>query len=137
MLPKTHIIAGDFLASIIFLIFPEIGLTGFLLIFLSSFLFDMDHYIVYVLRKKDFSLNKAFYYFKEKKYEKEKRDYILFFHSIEFFIIIFALSVFSQFFLFLLIGLLFHFSLDLIEDIKYNGLSRRKFSFFKYMLKMI
>ncbi len=128
MLPKHHIILGDFLALVVYLIFPEIGLLGFLLIFLSSFLFDVDHYIVYVLKKKEFSLNKAYYYFEEKIHKKENWDYLLIFHNIEFFIFLFILALFFQFFLFLLIGLLFHFLLDLVEDITQDEFDDRNFS---------
>ncbi|MBU1136564.1 MAG: hypothetical protein ABIG37_01670 [Nanoarchaeota archaeon] len=62
MLPKHHILLGALFSFTIFLIFPEIKFYTFV-IFLSSFLIDFDHYLVYVFRKKDFNLKKANKYF--------------------------------------------------------------------------
>ena len=60
MLPRIHIILGLFFSIIILYIFPQIGVFGAAIILLSSFLIDVDHYIFYVILKKDLSLKKAY-----------------------------------------------------------------------------
>ena len=67
MLPKYHIIYGFILSLILFLIFPTLGLIGAGIIFLSSFLIDVDHYIYYVLKENKFSPRKAIHHFLEKR----------------------------------------------------------------------
>ncbi|MEK6830589.1 MAG: hypothetical protein AABX77_01010, partial [Nanoarchaeota archaeon] len=66
MLPKYHIIIGLIASIAIYLIF---NLTIFQasIIFLSSFLIDADHYLLYIFRKKDFSLINSIKYFKERR----------------------------------------------------------------------
>ena len=62
MLPKVHIIVGGIISILLYLLFP-ITILEVSLIFLSSFLIDFDHYLLYVVNKKDFSLKKSFRWF--------------------------------------------------------------------------
>jgi hypothetical protein len=133
MLPKTHILLGLIFSTILFLIFPQIGLIGFLIIFLSSFLIDVDHYLFYVFTKKDLSLQNAHSWFikrhnKFKNLSKEQKKQVLkntytpcIFHGIETIILLillyFFLPKFNEFFLYILIGFLFHEFLDFISII--------------------
>jgi nicotinamide riboside transporter PnuC len=126
MKPLPHIILGFIFSLLLLIIFPQIKLYGFLVIFLSSFLIDVDHYIYYVCRKKDFSLKNAYNWFikngkKYKKLSKEKRKKVYLgicvFHGIESFIIISILSFYSKFFLFILTGFLFHRLTDSINSL--------------------
>ncbi len=130
MLPKYHIILGFLFSLILYLIFPFISLSGFLIIFFSSFLIDVDHYLYYFFIKKDSNLKNAYRYFFEKrkkglssiKFIKNKpnpRMYLL--HGLEILIIIFILGNFiNKIFLFIFIGFAFHLLLDLIEQIYYG-----------------
>ena len=84
MLPKQHLFYGAIFALALFLIFPEIGLIGGLLIFFSTVLIDFDHYIYYVIKKKDLSLKNAYnsYLLMWKKFfsiPKHKKDYRILF----------------------------------------------------------
>ena len=129
MLPKAHIFYGAIFSIILYLI----GLSPFnsILIFLSSFLIDFDHYLWYVLKKKDFNLKKAFYFLKEM---EKKKPMMMVFHTFEFILLILILSFFFNPFLFILMGMLFHSLLDLI-DLKYNNEMRfREFWFTRYLL---
>lgn len=137
MLPKIHIILGLIFSLIVFLIFPSVGWIGFALIFLSSFLIDIDHYLYYVWLKKDFSLKNAYNWFKKgteifKTLSKEKQDKVhfgnFFLHGIELIIILAILSYFWHFCLYILIGVGFHMILDLI-DLKQKGVDFFKLSF--------
>jgi hypothetical protein len=146
MYPKYHIFFGLILSAVLFLIFPNyIGLIGAGIIFFSSFLIDVDHYIYYVIKNKSLSLKKAFNYFSNARdkmlkftFEKRKNYYsgFCFFHGIEWLIILFVLGIFlSKYFLFIGIGFLLHLSLDWIEE--YNKSPRMDkisviYDFFKF-----
>lgn len=130
MLPKTHIIIG-FLASLVLLaLIPKITILGATLIFLSSFLIDVDHYMYYVLKQKDHNLKKAYYWFIQtgvafKKLsisnQKKFKRSIMIFHGIEFWIILILLIIFvHKIFLFILIGISIHMTLDFIDLLKNN-----------------
>ena len=60
MLPKYHVPFGFIFAGIIWILFPIISFNGLLIIFLSSFLIDVDHYTYFVYKKHDFSLKNAY-----------------------------------------------------------------------------
>ncbi len=123
MYPKTHILLGGIFAILIYFIL-QLTIFQAIVIFLASVLIDIDHYLYYVYRKKDFSLKNAYNWFLEgeKKFDKlpenEKKKIfigIYIFHGIEAIIILILLSYLSKFFLFVLIGFLFHQSFDLID----------------------
>lgn len=127
MHPKQHIILGLIFAAVLFLLFLQIGWTGFLIIFLSSFLLDVDHYLFYVWYKKDYSLRNSYRWFVKldrrfKNLSKEKKKKIkyppLIFHGFEALVILIILSFFSKIFLYILIGFVFHEFLDIIYLIR-------------------
>ena len=125
MFPKPHIIFGFIFSLVVFLIFPWIGLIGFLLIFFSSFLIDVDHYFYYIYKRKDLNLRRTYRYFKDKKEffknlpveERKKYSNQFFcFHGFETILISCILGYFiSRYFYFIAIGIFFHLVLDLIE----------------------
>ncbi len=127
MLPKSHILFGFLFSIILFFIFPQINHTAFLIIFLASFLIDVDHYLYFVFKKRKLSLKKAYNWFIErrKKWQslskedvKKYKQTIILFHGIEFILIFFFLSFSHILFFWALIGILFHFILDFYELIK-------------------
>ena len=130
MLPKSHILLGFIFSLILFIIFPKIGIIGFVIIFFSSFLIDVDHYIYYVFKKRDLSLKNAYSWFiqKRKKYltlSRKKRNEIYteahFFHGVEILIILFLLGLFvHKYFCYILIGFAFHLFLDVIHQRKFH-----------------
>ena len=130
MLPKYHILLGFIFSLILYLIFPFIGFLGFFIIFFSSFLIDVDHYIYYFFTKKDLSLKNAYSYFFEKrrkfllssnKIKTPQNPGMYSFHGIEVLLILFILGIFlNKIFLFIFIGFSFHLFLDLIEMIYYG-----------------
>ena len=130
MLPKTHTFFGFIFSFTIFLIFPEIGYFGFLIIWTSSIFIDVDHYLFYAITKKDWSLRNAYKYFikmnslhnKLSRKERRKLPYNVFciFHGIEAILFLILLSLFHKIFLYILIGFIFHEFLDFIYLI-YHG----------------
>ena len=137
MLPKYHLLLGFIFSFILFLIFPNINLIGAGIIFLSSFLIDVDHYIYYILKKKSLNLRKAVNYFLEKRkklrimdVERRKGFYsgFCFLHGIEILMVLFIAGIFiSKYFLLVFIGFTFHLFLDILEEI-YNNLRIDKIS---------
>jgi hypothetical protein len=136
MLPKIHALIGIILSILICLIF-HISLFYTFVVFFASVFIDFDHYVWFVIKKKDFSLKNAYHHFKEKRKifhklsnkekHKHKMPYLIF-HVIEFWIILFLLSYFNKIFLFVLIGTLIHMLLDYIEIIHNKTLFYPKLS---------
>ena len=59
MYPIQHLALGTLFALFIFALFPQISLIGVLLIIASTVLIDMDHYIYYIIKKRNFNILKA------------------------------------------------------------------------------
>ncbi len=123
MLPQTHILLG-FLFSVIVLAVFDVSLISAFLIFLSSFLIDLDHYAYGVYKKKTLNFRKICSFFIEHRVqwrklslaEKKKSKFpILVFHGFELFLVILLLSFWFHFFIFIFLGCLFHMFLDYID----------------------
>lgn len=125
---KYHLLFGILFTILLYFLFSSIiSIFGLAIIFLSSFLIDVDHYLYYVFRKKDFSLKRAYKWYVKNTHkfcslplEKRNKFYIgiYIFHGIEFLIILFLLGTFvSQIFIFILVGFWFHLFMDLISEI--------------------
>jgi len=135
--PKTHVIFGFIFSFILFVCFSEINLFFAILIFLSSFLVDIDHYFFRAWKLNQKNIFKAYKsnmdikknYKKLSKKEKEKiipGFYI--FHGFEIIIVLFLLGIsLHRFFYFIMIGILFHLCLDYVEIIL-NKEKMHKFS---------
>ena len=130
MYPLQHLKFGAIFSLLILFLFPQIGLTGFLIIFLSSVLIDVDHYLYYVYKKKDLSLKNAYKWCikKRKKFlslpRKQRNKFytgFYFLHGIEILIVLFFLAFLSDYFLFVFIGVLFHLFLDFIDQIVHKN----------------
>ena len=136
MFPKIHIIAGAIISILIYLIFPITPLET-LTIFLSSFLIDFDHYLLYTFKFKNISLKNSVRYFFNHRTEwlkilnKERNKYkrnIFFLHSIEAWIVLLILSLLHPIFYFILIGFAIHMLLDYTEIIQLREYSFQKIS---------
>ena len=133
MYPKQHLII-NFLVSLpfLFLINPIYAL----IIFFSSVLIDVDHYLYYVSQEKKIFLLKAYkwYMIKDAKWRllstKERKKHsrsILIFHGAEQIILLSLFSIIYYPLIFITLGFLIHLIEDLIEDIPL-GVAKRKFS---------
>lgn len=142
MKPKAHIYLGIIFTIFLFLLFPKTRFFELSVIFLSSVLMDIDHYLYYVIRKKDFSLKRAYIWFLEinKKHDalpiKERlKTYkaVCWLHGLECLIILIILSYFFHIFFLILIGFVFHYSSDEIEGSFYNGENHGFSSIYKFI----
>jgi hypothetical protein len=109
MLPKIH-----FLLGLVFslLLFPLIGWNS-VIVLASTVLIDVDHYLLYVFRKKNFNLRKSFYYFFNNEFGENRL--LCIFHTAEFWTILLIASFFYKIFFYVLLGITFHFFLDLFN----------------------
>jgi prepilin signal peptidase PulO-like enzyme (type II secretory pathway) len=127
MNPIKHLILGIVLATILFIIFPEISLVPAVIIVASTVLIDIDHYLYYVYKKDDKSLIRAYKWYtrsikKTRKLPRKQKKEISFgfhfLHGIETILLLYVLYFyFSPIFLYILIGVFFHWGLDLIDEI--------------------
>ena len=124
MLPKHHIILGIFFCLILY--FFNFSFFRLVIIFLSSVLIDIDHYLWYAFGGKTLSLKEAYAWFvKTGKYydslpEKQRKKLyvgVFPFHSIEFLLPLFILGFASPILLFIFIGFIFHSICDLLSEI--------------------
>jgi len=132
MLPKWHIILGFIFSLLVWAVFPQIKLGGFIIIFLSSFLVDIDHYLLYCLNKKNFSIKSAYIYYRN--LPKKHKPIMHFFHTIEFAVAIALLGLYLKVFFMIFIGFIFHSFLDIAEMAKENNINNREFSFLRYII---
>jgi hypothetical protein len=126
MRPKIHIFIGIIFIVFLNFIFPSINFLNLSVIFFSNWLIDFDHYIYYFIQKKDLNLSRCYkWYDKDLKetlvlpMKERKKRYTGFyiFHGIEFLIFLFLLGLsVSPFFIFVFIGALLHFIIDIIHE---------------------
>jgi hypothetical protein len=132
MYPKTHLIWGFIASVLLFLIFPSIGWLGFILIWASSVLIDIDHYLYFVYKTNNWNLKKSLSWYSSncKKFEamssnEKEKIYtgLCFLHGLElililfiaFFILNFYIPSYSEIPLFIIIGFIIHQILDAID----------------------
>ncbi len=136
MVPKIHILIGG-LVSVLIVYFFNVSIFGGLLIFLSSFLIDFDHYVYYVFKEKDLNpFNSVKWFFRKRdKWFKlsvlERKGYkrgIFIFHGIEFLLLLFLVSWFYPVFYYVIFGILIHIFLDYVEILHLNEPLYSKFS---------
>lgn len=133
MFPRHHILLGFIFSGIFWAFFPSTNLIYILLIFLSSFLIDFDHYVVAVIKNKHLSLKKAFDYhdkkgkreaMEHKKGLREKGDFHIL-HTIEVLVFVAFLGFFWKGFFYVSIGMIFHSLLD-ISFLVYRGIHYKR-----------
>ena len=133
MHPLRHILFGAIFSLFLFLVYPNIGLIGLLILFLSTFMIDIDHFIYYIYKKRDINLFKAFSWYTENRKKfcslssaEKKKIYggLYIFHGMEFLIILFLCGVILYKPLTLVfVGFLFHLFLDWYAEFCYDGKS--------------
>ena len=134
MYPQTHIISG-LIFVIILGIFTTLPPLALFIILAASFLIDVDHWLVYVSEKKDLSIGRSYRWFVDnaKKHKKQGRKFLCIFHTIEFFMVIFILSFFSNIAFYIAIGCSLHLFLDLVYSYVYKKESRKPLSIISWI----
>lgn len=113
MKPWVHFLSSLILAVILYPAFE----WKVMVIFISGFLIDIDHYLWYIYKYKKFNLFACHRYYTtdaKKNGFKNLEGILLVFHTIEFTLASIFLSFYNDFVLLFTIGLLTHYLLDLI-----------------------
>ncbi|MCD4770789.1 hypothetical protein K8R30_00050 [archaeon] len=128
MLPQNHFLFGLIVSVVLYLVFPEIEFLGLVVFLMATVLIDIDHYLYYIYRKRDWSLANAIRWVLRKgkilkKMRRKRRSefYIGFYflHGIEALILFGALGYFVwDGFYFVSLGFGFHLVLDYIHQIQ-------------------
>ena len=143
MLPKHHIITGAIISTLLYIIFP-LTIIQTLTIFLSSFLIDFDHYLYYLIKKKDtnpINATKWFYKYRtawlnlSTQQRKQYKRPLFIFHNIECWLILLVLAQINSLTYFILLGIAIHISLDYLEIIYLKEPLYQKFSIILTYLK--
>jgi len=134
MLPSKHFIFGLIFAAFLYFIFPQVGLIEFSIIIFSTVLIDVDHYLYYVYKTKNFSLRNASRWFMKRRRKsfslswKKRNDLktdFFFLHGVEVLFLLILLSFIHKYFLFVFVGFAFHLLLDSIDQTTYwNRISK-------------
>jgi len=124
---KVHVLASFIIAFLIFLITKNA--IYFSLVFLSGILMDADHVLYFVLKNRRFNLVENYRWclgrledFKKGNFQKPCP---FIFHSVEFLILIFILSIIYNPLFFLLIGFASHMILDIISFLYHSNFNIR------------
>lgn len=127
---SRHIFLGAIFSLFLLIVYPKIEILGLGIIFLSSVLIDIDHYLYYIYRKKDWNLRKAYNWFieMEKKFLRLKREErnktalpFCFLHGFDLIFILFIGGLFINKYLFFVgIGFSFHLLMDMFDETKYK-----------------
>ncbi len=141
MYPKQHIFYGAIFSLLIWIVAPNLNYTYIITIFLASVLIDIDHYTLAVTKTKKISLQSAlnFYDKLEEKIRRNhkkglrKREPFHPLHTVEFHILIAIISLFSSYFFFIFIGMVFHSLLDIIDLVSQDMLYLREYFFFNWL----
>lgn len=114
------------------------GWMEVLLFFAGGILIDIDHYIFYVLRFRRFDPKGMFRYFHDVLKMRHESPYVglFIFHTSEFFLITGILSIYFRFFFYILIGMLFHFALDLMHLLRHDFIFARPFSIIEHPFRV-
>lgn len=115
MLLQYHFFVGLIVSLALY---PLYGLNV-LVIFFVNLLLDFDHYVVYIFKFKSFDMIKAHNYF-----FNEEKPFLLFFHTVEFLLVLLLLSFYFKLAFFVLIGALAHLLLDSYEELREDYIGR-------------
>lgn len=117
MEPGTHFIISTIAAIVLFPFYKWLVL----LIILGGVLVDIDHYLYYVVKFKDYNLKKAIKFYRKITLKKDVKLYgevIRIFHTIEFLIVVLIGAFFSKYLLLIAIGSCIHVLMDISAEIK-------------------
>ena len=107
---KYHFLASALLAAALY---PLFGINS-LWAFAGGFFIDIDHYLYATVRQKQFNPIKVYRFCKGNK--KDFKYMLHIFHTVEVWITLFILSLFSKVFLLISAGLIVHMSMDFIQS---------------------
>ena len=128
MLPQNHFLFGFLFSVALYLVFPEIEFLGLVVFLMATVLIDVDHYLYYVYKKRDWSLKKAVLWILGMKrvmmkFDRKRRSKfytgLYFLHGVESLVLFGVLGYFIwDVFYFVSLGFAFHLCLDYIRQVQ-------------------
>lgn len=128
MLPQNHFLIGLLVSIILYFSFPDIEILSLVIFLIATVGIDVDHYLYYVYRKKDWSLRNSVRWFLKKGRALRKIDArersefytgFCFLHGVEVLILLGFLGYFVwNIFYFVLLGFALHLVLDYVNEFK-------------------
>ena len=130
MSPKFHLVQGTLGAAALY---PWLGSQA-LVFGLAVVLIDLDHIIPFVRDCKSLSVGRFFRYHAA---TPSDRSYLClaWFHTLEFFLLLFALGFWREVFWIILGACLFHLVFDLVKAFQVGNPFLRAFSFVEYYFR--
>lgn len=128
-----------FISSLILggVLYPFFGLSAFIVI-IGGFIVDVDHYLLYICQFRKLEVKKALVYFREyfDKHYKGKAPFFIF-HSIEFLLLLVLVSFYSEYVFLLTLGIILHYSLDFLYEMKLAGHLIKNWSLIMWLREQI
>lgn len=129
---STHIVQGVCLSPAVY--YAADLKTA--IIFTMSFVFiDVDHYIHFVLKRRNISIKEMFIYYDALWDRKDDIFGISIFHTVEFLFLLFLLGLWHSVFRIIGAGFLTHLLFDIFNLLKHRVLFARAFSCIEYLIR--
>ncbi len=97
-------------------LYPFLGLWS-LVVYVTGFLIDSDHYLFYIIKKKSWNIKKAYRYFRtETQKVSEYKKMVKVFHFLEYIPVMLIASLFHTLFIAAAIGFVAHIIMDFIYE---------------------
>lgn len=116
MHPRWHLLYS-FVFSLVLFEFVRVSFFVATVIFFSSILIDLDHYLLYFIRTKNFNPFSFWEWSMDEVRisERNKKLPQYFFHGVESLVVLTALSFFHKIFAYIAVGFIFHLFLDYLH----------------------
>jgi hypothetical protein len=145
MNPYLHFVFSALLAIVIGILFPNILWTYLILMFLASFLVDLDHYAWSILKTGRWSFRESFALHRwlaevedeDRRRGIRKKYYLHFFHVIELSILVLIIGLFWEPALFVFFGMAFHMVLDISYALYKDRLYTREYFLTNWLYKKL
>jgi hypothetical protein len=143
MIPRWHVLWGLIFTAVVWYFSPQLSIFYIVLLFLSTFLMDFDHYANSAIKTKNLSLFKSFKYHdklreiedREKAKGIRNRGPFHPFHTVEFHMLVALLGLLWIGFFYIFLGMIFHSLLDLFWLMNQDRFYRREYFFFNWVRK--
>jgi hypothetical protein len=116
---------------------PVLDAARLALFAVGGVLIDVDHYLLYIQRRRNFSVSGMFRYYEELQPIQASIPYVglCLFHTIDCFLLVAVLGYFYPVLYALLAGLLFHFLFDLFDLWRKKALLIRAFFLVEHLIR--
>tara|TARA_Y100000310_G_scaffold345208_1_gene462676 strand:+ start:4763 stop:5200 length:438 start_codon:yes stop_codon:yes gene_type:complete len=145
MIPRWHVLWGAVFTLVLWIVVPSISYLYLVLVFLSSFLIDFDHYWMVGWKEGKWRLKENLKRHREMGVEEEKerdegirrRGHFHLFHTVEFHLLVGLLGLLWIGFFYIFIGMVFHSLLDVFWLLRKDRFYRREYFLVNWVRKKL